>query len=234
MGIALRHILVSGEMGAMMHDVLSLFIVTIVVVIDNALLAGLLLPSAGKLGKIHLSGAVAVAVAVSQVVFAVLSQHLLEQDVFRYAAMIVLIVMSIQTLQVASPTTRGFRWLRSLWTVYLYTAIGNIDNMIWLGVEMGNHIFATVLFSILTIPLFVGVALFLSYERERHRWVVLLGAGMPAWAAVTLFLHSRIGQQWIPGNQLWLRVLITAAIVLVGMSINHWQLRIRRPPRMRL
>jgi|GEM_PF-5092486 len=199
----------------MIRDGLSLLVVTVIVVIDNALLAGLLLPRVDKRTKVHLSILVAGAVAISQVAMALMSKQLLQQDVFRYAAMAVLVFMAIQTLKPES-ALRGFSLWRAFWKVFIFTAVGNIDNMIWLGVEMGRGTMLLVFLSLITIPLFVAVSVLFSYECERHRWIILLGSGMPIWAAVTLFLHSQLGHQWLPNPSVALRIGIAAAMVVAA------------------
>lgn len=204
----------------MTHELLLLLIVTVIVATDNALLAGLLLPYVSKSDKLRLTAAVAIAIAVSQAALAVAAQQLLELHIFRLAAIIVLFWMSIQTLRL-TPPTRSFSLWKSFWKVFAYTVVGNVDNMIWLGSAVHRNTLWLMFFSVGTIPLFIGVALLLSYECERHRWVVYVGAGMPAWAGVTLLLDTPWAHSWFPIYSVWIHVVLAASVVTIGLLLSR-------------
>lgn len=173
----------------MSQDFLHLATVSVVVAIDNALLTGVLLPRLPRRDAFYLVLVIAVTLSVCQVGFAMGVGHLLENLSFRVLATVVLAWMAIRTLNVMRKP--DMRSAVSLWVavrVFLFTAIGNLDNMILLGTEVGHHQDWLAFFSIATIPLFIVVALFLAAEAARYTWVPVLGAGMMAWAAGALCL----------------------------------------------
>ncbi|QQE77428.1 hypothetical protein [Alicyclobacillus sp. SO9] len=204
----------------MTHELLSLLLVTTIVVTDNALLAGLLLPYLSRSDKLRLTAAVAIAIAASQAALAVGAQQLLKLYIFRLAAIVILFWMAIETLRLTPPTRSISLW-KSFWKVSSYTVVGNVDNMIWLGTSVHRNALYLMLFSLLTVPIFIAVALLLSYECERHRWVVFLGAGMPAWAGVSLLLDTPFALSVLPIYLLWVHIVLAACVVVIGLLLSR-------------
>lgn len=123
--------------------------------------------------------------------------------------------MSIRTLVDIPPVIRMHRKLGIMWKVFVYTALGNLDNMIWLGSELKGQYFWPAFFSVVTIPLFVVVSIFLSEQCEKHHWILILivGAGMMAWAAAGLIIETH-GWRLIGSN-----IVVPVPQILIALFI---------------
>lgn len=213
----------------MSNDFYRLAVVSIVVAIDNALLAGLLVPPSRHKRMMQIIVTVGVALSLSQVGFAMGVGSLLKVAPFRLLATGVLIWMSIHTVRTMRFLTRDDQpgFARVAIGVFCYSAIGNLDNMIWLGTNLKGHTFWLIFFSIITIPLFVIVAMFLSDQCRRYGWISILGAGMMAWAAASLCLTTPPAQTFaIQMPSILFHALFTLVVLLVGLMARRARSRI--------
>jgi hypothetical protein len=82
-----------------------------------------------------------------------------------------------------------------------------------------------IILTMVTIPLFVGVALFLAQQCVKQQWILLLGAGMMAWAAASLAMDipalrsTVILSERVPNGTV--QCLITVAILLTGLGVKQ-------------
>lgn len=195
--------------------------IILIVSVDNAILAGLLAPAvsgARRTSVLLLTGGF---LAITQVLLAMGVGRLLLHTPFRILLMVVLAWMSIRTL-IIPPRNRALRPL--IWTlvkVLAYTTMGNLDNLLWVGVEFKQHIGLLLLFSFVTIPLFVVVALFLANQNDRYHWIRIAGSGMMAWTAGGLYAHSSPSMHplWFPQ---W---LVQGSFSLLILAVG-WGLRL--------
>ncbi|MCL6548063.1 MAG: hypothetical protein K6T30_04040 [Alicyclobacillus sp.] len=206
----------------MTSQVLSLAIIHVVVAVDNALLAGVMFPREARAFQREVMAVVAVAMALTQIALAAGIDSLLANASFRAAAAAVLVWMSIRTLTQTSPTRGTLTRLRAVWRVYFYTVAGNLDNMIWLGAELkGGHLWL-VCFTLVTIPLFMVIACTVSDQCEKHPWILVVGAGMMAWAAASLLIRM---EGWMSAFQMvpaWaLKAAIAATVLMVGFVVRE-------------
>jgi predicted tellurium resistance membrane protein TerC len=212
----------------MSDDFYWLAVVSIVVAIDNALLAGLLLPPSRRKRMIQTIVTVGIALSIAQVGLAMGVGSLLRVAPFRLLATGVLIWMSIHTVRNIRFYTRSSqpRFLRVVVGVFCYSALGNLDNMIWLGANLKGHAVWLVFFSIITVPLFVIVGMFLSDQCQRYGWISILGAGMMAWAAASLWLTTPPTQKFaVRMPSLLFHALFTMVVLVAGLAAR----RARRP-----
>lgn len=207
----------------MNQEFIRLAVVVATVVIDNALLAGLLVPSASRSIRWRILVIVGLLTAATQVVLAVGIGSLLQHLVFRGAAIVILTFMAVKTVIDATPARTSNAIWKPIALTYLYTVVGNIDNMIWLGTAVKGHFVWLILGSAVTIPLFVVVSMFLAEQKDRYRWVGVLGAAMMAWVAGSLVLMPPINQwvQHMPSDVF--RVIFTTLILCIGLWLGRYR-----------
>lgn len=206
----------------MSHNLVALAVTSTIVAVDNALLAGIVLPWTERPRQQRIITAVGIALAVSQIALAMGIGHLLSLDVFRAVAIAVLVWLSIRTLTTLPSAMRAYGTAGIAWRVFAYTAVGNLDNMIWLGSEVKGEYFWLVACSLATIPLFAVVALFLADQCARHHWTLLAGSAMMAWAAARLIVDTPAWQPLfrfaaVPIPQ----ILVTAAVLAIGLLVSR-------------
>lgn len=217
-----------------MTSVWGIVVIAVVVSIDNALLTGLLMPHMKAAEKRLTVTVVGILLAASQILLAASVDQLLNHIVFRFVAIGLLSWMCIRTLHMY-PTRDYQKWwvLIKLW---IYTVVGNLDNMIWLGSELKGDRVWLIVCSVVTIPLFVAVALFLSDQCEKQQWILPLGAGMMAWAAAALMLDIPTVQKFVTSlddaPRTTFQCLITIGILAIGIGMR--QLLSHRPNMKRL
>jgi predicted tellurium resistance membrane protein TerC len=204
-------------------QLISLALVSSVVAIDNALLAGMIVPWTPARQKPVIITAAGMALAMVQILLAIGVGHLLEQPAFRIGVTLMLIWMCARTLAMMPSSARGRSAWGQVWRVLLYTVVGNLDNMIWLGAEWKGQSLWLVFFSVATLPLFIVTALFLSAQCERHRWILVLGAGMMAWAAAGLILPDIRWHQMAQDLPLLAeRAAVASVILAIGVLWRWW------------
>ncbi|WP_029422205.1 TerC family protein [Alicyclobacillus macrosporangiidus] len=207
----------------MNSQLISLALVSFVVAIDNALLAGMIVPWTPRQQKSVIITAAGMALGLVQILLAIGVGHLLQQLTFRIGATLMLTWMCARTLTMMPSSARGCSLWGQIWRVLLYTVVGNLDNMIWLGTELKSRYLWLVFFSTATIPLFIVIALFLSAQCERHRWILILGAGMMAWAAAGLILPDLRWHQMAQDLALLVERAGAAAVILaIGFLWRWW------------
>lgn len=213
-----------------MPTVWSIIAISLVVTIDNALLSGLLLPRTDHEYKVRIMTIVGVLLGLSQIVLAVSVDSLMNSMIFRLVAILLLSWMCIRTLSVQWRSRVGL--IGTVLRTFMYTVVGNVDNMIWLGSELKGDRLALIIASLATIPLFVVVAVFLSEQSDKQQWILPLGAGMMAWAASSLILDFPAMKSFIlrldDAPRTTVQALITVLILLVGFGAR-WVLLRRRP-----
>ncbi|KPV45670.1 hypothetical protein AN477_01815 [Alicyclobacillus ferrooxydans] len=123
-----------------MAKFLGIILIALVVTIDNALLAGLLLPTSSRVQKRSILMIVGVLLGIAQIVLAASVDKLLDHLIFRALAIVLLGWMCIRTLGVQSNRS-DVSW-RTVLKLWLYTVFGNLDNMIWLGSDEGRSLLA--------------------------------------------------------------------------------------------
>ena len=205
----------------------GIVLIALIVTVDNALLAGLLLPITAKKKKRSILIFVGILLGISQIMLAASVDQMLNNIFFRIAGIILLSWMCIRTMGIQA--VRSFQtWVLSI-KLLLYTVIGNLDNMFWLGSELKGDRFWLILSSLGTIPIFVAVALFLSEQCEKQQWILHVGAGMMAWAAASLTLDIPIFKTWVNGLEeapvTTFQCLITVVILAVGLGIRQIMLQ---------
>ena len=209
-----------------MSSVLGISVIASVVAIDNALLAGLLLPHVTWNQKRIIILCIGVLLAATQVVLAASVDQLLHNIFFRLLGIVLLSWMCIRTLSMN--VSRGFAtWdIVKLW---VFTVVGNLDNMFWLGSELKGDRLWLIVASIFTIPLFVAVALFLSEQCEKQTWILHIGAGMMAWAAASLILDTATIKTFIASlddaPRTTFQCLITVAILAIGIGFRRLMIK---------
>ncbi|WP_029422709.1 hypothetical protein [Alicyclobacillus macrosporangiidus] len=205
----------------MTSQIFGLSLVSVVLAIDNALLAGMVLPWTSREHKTKIITVVGIILGMSQIVLAIGVGQLLTNLLFRVLAILILVWMSIRTIAFVPPSLRCGGALAVVWRVFVYTVFGNLDNMIRLGSELRGQYLWLVFFSTATIPLFIVVAIFLSDQCEKHHWILVVGSTMMAWAAAGLIAHTpgwRMADQYVsfPIEQ----ILICVAIVGAGYVLR--------------
>ncbi|MCL6516035.1 hypothetical protein [Alicyclobacillus sp.] len=207
----------------MNSQLIALSVVSLIVAVDNALLAGMILPWAPGSQKPVIVTAAGILLGMTQIGMAIGVGHLMAHASFRIGAGIVLIWMCARTLSMVPASHRGCSLWGHVWRVYFFTLFGNLDNMIWLGSELKGNDLWLVFFSLATIPLFIVVAVFLAEQCERHRWILVVGAGMMAWAASGLFVPRSVWPVTVWGVVFPLeRVVIALSILGVGFVWRWW------------
>jgi hypothetical protein len=203
----------------------GIVLIAIIVAIDNALLAGLLLPSIAYRQQRTAMIAVGLLLGVSQIVVCIGVDRLLNHLVFRMMAIVLLAWMSVRTLTLHRPHLRSVATVSVTAKTWVYTLLGNLDNMIWLGSELKGGRLWLIILSMITIPLFIGVALFLAEQCEKQQWILPLGAGMMAWAAASLAMEMpavrsvvMISDRVPHGT---VQCLMTVTILLAGFGIKR-------------
>lgn len=109
-----------------------------------------------------------------------------------------------------------------------------MDNMVWLGTRVG-HLHAWLAgIAVACVPLFAWVAAFFAEQCAQHGWVLLLAAGMAAWAGCGLVLQAP--PPWaITSSVLWrtwmawlqaipptaLQAELSALAVAVGVALRR-------------
>ena len=210
-----------------MTNLFGIVLIALIVTVDNALLAGLLLPITAKQKKRSILITVGILLGILQIMLAASVDQMLNNIFFRIAGIFLLGWMSIRTMWIQA--VRSFQTWTMTVKLLLYTVIGNLDNMFWLGSELKGDRFWLILSSITTIPLFVAVALFLSEQCEKQQWILHVGAGMMAWAAASLTLDIPLIKTRVSGLDeapvTTFQCLITVAILAVGLGIRQLMLQ---------
>jgi hypothetical protein len=206
-----------------MNALFEIGLIAMIVTVDNALLAGLLLPPAlSHERKRSVLIILAFLLAISQVLLAASVGQLLHNILFRLFAIGLLGWMCIRTLGMSA--SRSVETSTAIAKLWLFTLVGNLDNMFWLGSELEEAHFALLIVSFATIPLFVAVALLLSDQSEKQKWIAPLGAGMMAWTAASLTLDTPIIQSLIynldESPRTTIQCLITILILVVGLGVR--------------
>ncbi|MCL6445482.1 MAG: hypothetical protein K6T83_18850 [Alicyclobacillus sp.] len=209
-----------------MAKVVGIGIIALIVAIDNALLTGLLLPYVSYRQKQWIVISVGTLLAVSQIVLAASVDQLLGNLLFRFLAIGLLSWMCIRTLglqPVRSHTEPAIWWL--VGKLWIFTVMGNLDNMFWLGSELNGDRVWLLVSSIGAIPVFVIVALFLADQCEKQQWILPLGAGMMAWAAASLTLEIPEIRSYIQNlddaPRTTFQCLMTIGILLIGLGCRQ-------------
>ncbi len=213
--------------GGTVPTVWSIIAISFVVTVDNALLSGLLLPRTDHVYKIRIMTTVGILLGLSQIVLAASVDSFMNSMLFRSIAIVLLSWMCIRTLSVQWRGRVGL--LGAVFKTWIYTVVGNVDNMIWLGSELKGDRLALVITSIVTVPLFVLVSVFLSEQSDKQQWILPLGAGMMAWAAATLILDfpllNTLILQLDDAPRTTVQALVTVLILLVGFGVRWVVLR---------
>lgn len=209
----------------MQTSVLGIVLIALVVAIDNALLAGLILPAnTSERDKKWTFGLIGILLAASQIVLAASVDQLLNHILFRIIAIILLGWMSIRTLGVVPASRSRFGSVSGIAKLWAFTVFGNLDNMIWLGAELKGDRLWLIATSIGTIPLFVFIAVLLSRQIEKQQWILPIGAGMMAWAAASLILDMPMMKQFIENlddaPRTTFQCLMTIAILGIGFGLR--------------
>lgn len=204
---------------------LGIVLIVLVVVLDNALLTGLLLPThATDREKRMVLSVIAVLLAGSQIILAASVEYMLSHILFRMIAVILLGWMSIRTLGVVPQTRSVFGTLGTIAKLWAFTVFGNLDNMIWLGSELKGDRFWLVVSTVATIPPFVFVSLLLSRQIAKQQWILPIGAGMMAWAAASLMLDipsvKNLVENLDDAPRTTFQCLMTIAILGIGFGIR--------------
>ncbi|MCL6453347.1 MAG: hypothetical protein K6T78_06905 [Alicyclobacillus sp.] len=206
----------------------GIIVIAGIVAVDNALLAGLLLPHGTWRQKKAMVITIGLLLAATQIVLAAGVDRMLHNVAFRLIGIVLLSWMCIRTLQIGAGRAASPWQTAKLW---LYTTVGNLDNMFWLGSELKGDRLWLIVASLATIPLFVAVALFLSQQCEKQTWILHIGAGMMAWAAAALTLDVPAVKAFI-GNlddvpRTTCQCLLTVAILAIGLWFR-WLVTHRR------
>lgn len=204
----------------------GIILIALVVSVDNALLAGLLLPTnrTDNEKRVMLS-VIGVLLAGSQISLAASVDNLLGHILFRIIAIVLLGWMSIRTLGMVPETRNMFGLVGAIAKLWAFTVFGNLDNMIWLGSELKGDRLWLIVSSAGTIPLFVIVGILLSRQIEKQQWILPIGAGMMAWAAASLMLDIPSIKAFIENlddaPRTTFQCLITIAILGIGFGIRQ-------------
>ncbi|GMA60078.1 hypothetical protein NZD89_10905 [Alicyclobacillus fastidiosus] len=207
-----------------MASVFGICTIVVITAIDNALLAGVLIPHMQRGQKKIAVTVVAVLLAVSQVVFSASVDYFMQHVIFRVVAIVVLAWMSVRVLYVGMRSSD--RLFASILRLFFVTLVGNLDNIIWLGSTLhGDRLWLT-LSSFISIPIFIFITLFLSDQIEKQVWILPLGAGMMAWAASTLMFDLPVMKRFIAGLDdapfMTFQCLMTAMILAIGLCVRKF------------
>lgn len=114
--------------------------------------------------------------------------------------------------------------LRSTLAVFIFTFFGDIGNMIWLGMAHRGDSAALILFSMLSIPLFVVVSLFFAKQAEESKWILFLGAAMMVWIAASLSVKTNIGRAMTATlPPLIVQVLFAALLMAIALGMSRYR-----------
>jgi hypothetical protein len=207
-----------------MPSILGVLLISLLTTIDNALLAGLLLPKSTSQDKRVTLIVVGVLLGAVQILLAASVDQMLNNLLFRLFAIGLLGWMCIRTLGMMQTRHVEPRWM-TIAKLWIYTVVGNLDNMFWLGSTLKGDRLWLILSSIGTIPLFVLVALFLAHQCEKQQWILPFGAGMMAWAAAALILDTPLIATFIykldDAPRTTFQYLIAIGILLIGLGLRQ-------------
>ncbi|MFB5189924.1 hypothetical protein [Alicyclobacillus fastidiosus] len=207
-----------------MASVFGICTIVVITAIDNALLAGVLIPHMQPSQKKTAVTFVAVLLAISQVVCSASVDYFMQLVIFRVIAIALLTWMSLRVVYIGMRSADGL--LGPVLRLFCVTLVGNLDNIIWLGSTLhGDRLWLT-LSSLISIPIFIVITLFLSDQIEKQLWVLPLGAGMMAWAASTLTLDLPVIKGFLEGlddaPSMTFQCLMTTMILTIGFCLKRF------------
>lgn len=207
------------EGGAMMTSFLGICTIVCLTTIDNALLAGCIIPQMDPRQKRSVITVVGILLAAAQIVSAASVDYLMKSIAFHIIAIFTLAYMAVRTLTV--DPVRSTRAFPATLRLFVLTFIGNLDNIVWLGSKLqGDRVFLF-LSSFAAIPIFIFISLFLAKQTEKQRWILPLGAGMMAWAAASLTLALPSVKDMIQSLDAapftTFQCLVTTIILVIGL-----------------
>ncbi|WP_206918104.1 hypothetical protein [Alicyclobacillus suci] len=206
-----------------MASVWEICIIVIITAIDNALLAGVLIPQMEPLKRRITVIVVAIALAISQVVCSTGVDYFIRHTIFRLLVILLLAWMSIRVLY-----TGQSRYTSSVFAttvrLFLFTFVGNLDNILWLGsVLQGDRLWITIL-SFASIPIFVCVTSLLANQIQKQWWILPMGAGMMAWASASITFSIPAIKNFVErlddAPVFTFQCLMTVCILVVGVAIR--------------
>lgn len=212
----------------MSYDVIHITGLTLLSTIDNALLAGLMYPTLNLVGghskRRDVMTFVGILLVVFQSILVMGIGWLLTFPLLRIVAVGCLIWMAIITVKKLKPTRLEKTYLgpvRVSTSVLAYTVIGNLDNLLWLGAAVKGQRMVFVVISMLSIPLFVYISGFLVEQCRQHQWVLVLGAGMMAFAAANLMTEYNMLSIFIGIPVLAFKILFTLTVLATGFLLQR-------------
>lgn len=210
---------------------LGIWAIVVITAIDNALLAGVLMGKVPPRQKQTVIVCMGILLAIAQVVCSVSVDHFMKHLIFQVASIVLLSWMSVRVLCMDFTRLSG-QLLGTVARLFLYTFIGNLDNIIWLGSTLKGDRVWLILSSSISVPIFIIVAKFLSHQIERQTWIIPLGAGMMAWAAASLTLSLPAVKTFIntldDAPNTTIQCLITIIILVIGFGTRQLLNRVRR------
>ncbi|EPZ42244.1 hypothetical protein N007_15610 [Alicyclobacillus acidoterrestris ATCC 49025] len=131
--------------------------------------------------------------------------------------------MSIRVLNTGQPryTSRVFATTVRL---FLFTFVGNLDNILWLGsVLQGDRLWITIS-SFASIPIFVCVTTLLANQIQKQWWILPMGAGMMAWASASITFSIPSIKSFVErlddAPVVTFQCLMTVCILVLGVAIR--------------
>ncbi|GMA57777.1 hypothetical protein C7445_11235 [Alicyclobacillus sacchari] len=175
-----------------MAPLFKILLVVIMTAVDNALLAGILMPASLNRVRKRVIVAVGCLLAMAQIMAAASVDRLLHHLGFQILSSLLLAWMALRLLASDTHDDPGRSPSLYIWPIcrlFLLTFIGNLDNIIWLGSTLQGNRLWLIAWSLASIPVFVAASLYLAKQAERQVWILPLGAVMMAWAAASIVVE---------------------------------------------
>ncbi|WP_040289084.1 TerC family protein [Alicyclobacillus hesperidum] len=205
----------------------KILLVVIITAVDNALLAGILMPSSLNRARKRVIGAVGCLLAIAQILAAASVDKLMHHIEFQVLSSLLLAWMAVRLLTTAPNGGAGRSPHHLIWPIcrlFSLTFIGNLDNIIWLGSTLQGNRLWLIAWSLASIPVFVAVSLFLAKQMERQTWILPLGAAMMAWAAASLIVQLPVVKSAIDSLEdippTTLQCIVTLVILGMGLLLR--------------
>jgi len=215
----------------------SIVLMCTIIALDNGLLSGVLITYSGVRRKWDAALLFATIVPFVQVVLIITVAPFLQNQFILLACCFILAWVSVQTMVAVlwsqQIDEKWTRYTEDKWWVlariFLFTIIGNIDDVLWLGGKLHSQYAMLAFCTVATIPLYLFVTVYLADFFMRHSSVLLFGALTTAWAGSELFVLSRLNPVTTDAENVFMHQFSYIGVVAVIGALVLWlTLRERR------
>lgn len=175
----------------------------LVAAFDNGLLCGILLPHLRAnlrwTGQLMLLGGI----QLTQAVLILVLHHVFKVPFFLLVASGVLAWISVQTMVAVSWLNRDIDVVGSILKIGIFTVIGNLDDVLWIGGTLNGRLVDGTVLSVATTPVALFVTAMVIGLCEKHRWILAIAALLTAYGGSELFVQTAIAKNLLPIVPLW-------------------------------